>query len=69
MYLQARRLAETTAKGVSGYELAAMQARSFLAAINAMALVEKRNAWMSVPGVHASALRVSEAMSGANGRD
>ena len=51
MYLQARRLAGASngKSSVSAFDLAAMQARSYLAAINCLTLVDKRNAWVSVP--------------------
>jgi nuclear pore complex protein Nup160 len=47
MYRQGRRFAEASSGKVPGFELAAMQARSYLAAINALTLVDKRNAWVS----------------------
>lgn len=51
MYLQGRRLGESLVTGskLPPLELSAMQARSYLAAINALSLVDKRNAWVSVP--------------------
>ncbi|WVF69357.1 hypothetical protein IAT40_004133 [Kwoniella sp. CBS 6097] len=57
MYLQGRRFAEGGSSKISPFELSAMQARSYLAAINALSLVEKRNAWVSVPGAPSKALR------------
>lgn len=49
MYKQGRRFAEGSSSKVSPFELAAMQARSYLAAINALTLVDKRNAWIALP--------------------
>lgn len=49
MYKQARRLGEGSSSKVNAFELAAMQARSYLAAINALTLVDKRNAWIALP--------------------
>lgn len=49
MYKQGRRFAEGTSSKVSAFELAAMQARSYLAAINALSLVDERNAWIALP--------------------
>ncbi|WWD18377.1 hypothetical protein CI109_102827 [Kwoniella shandongensis] len=57
MYLQGRRFAEGSSSKVPAFELSAMQARSYLAAINALSLVDKRNAWVSVPGAPSKALR------------
>ncbi|WWC70656.1 uncharacterized protein I206_104607 [Kwoniella pini CBS 10737] len=57
MYLQGRRLAEGSSSKFPAFEQSAMQARSYLAAINALALVDKRNAWVSVPGAPSKALR------------
>ncbi|WVQ96857.1 hypothetical protein IAU59_003964 [Kwoniella sp. CBS 9459] len=57
MYLQGRRFAEGGSSKIPPFELSAMQARSYLAAINALSLVEKRNAWVSVPGAPSKALR------------
>ncbi|WVW84551.1 hypothetical protein I302_106585 [Kwoniella bestiolae CBS 10118] len=57
MYLQGRRFAEGSNSKIPAFELSAMQARSYLAAINALTLVERRNAWVSVPGVPSKALR------------
>ncbi|KAK6908300.1 hypothetical protein I203_102301 [Kwoniella mangroviensis CBS 8507] len=57
MYLQGRRFAEGKSSKIPAFELSAMQARSYLAAINALSLVEKRNAWVSVPGAPSKALR------------
>lgn len=59
MYQQGRRFGESSTTKVSAFELAAMQARSYLAAINALKLIEKRNAWISLPGPPPKALRVS----------
>jgi len=49
MYKQGRRFAEGSSSKVTAFDLAAMQARSYLAAINALTLVEKRNAWIALP--------------------
>ncbi|WWC62448.1 uncharacterized protein I303_105044 [Kwoniella dejecticola CBS 10117] len=57
MYLQGRRFAEGSSSKFPAFDLSAMQARSYLAAINALSLVEKRNAWVSVPGAPSKALR------------
>ncbi|WWC88782.1 uncharacterized protein L201_003695 [Kwoniella dendrophila CBS 6074] len=57
MYLQGRRFSEGKSSKIPAFELSAMQARSYLAAINALTLVDKRNAWVSVPGVPSKALR------------
>ncbi|WRT67678.1 uncharacterized protein IL334_004650 [Kwoniella shivajii] len=57
MYLQGRRFSEGSSSKIPAFELSAMQARSYLAAINALSLVEKRNAWVSVPGAPSKALR------------
>ncbi|WVQ72883.1 hypothetical protein IAR50_002444 [Cryptococcus sp. DSM 104548] len=51
MYLQGRRFAEGISSRLPAFELNAMQARSYLAAINALSLIDKKNAWVSVPGV------------------
>lgn len=59
MYLQGRRFAEGSGSKYPTFELSAMQARSYLAAINALSLVEKRNAWFSVPGAPAKSLKVN----------
>ncbi|RSH88570.1 uncharacterized protein EHS24_001115 [Apiotrichum porosum] len=48
MYAQGQRFAEASTSRVSAFELSAMRAQSYLAAINALALVDKRNAWISV---------------------
>ncbi|WVR06261.1 hypothetical protein IAU60_003291 [Kwoniella sp. DSM 27419] len=56
MYLQGRRFAEGSSN-MPAFELSAMQARSYLAAINALSLVDKRNAWVSVPGAPSRSLR------------
>ncbi|KAK4684665.1 hypothetical protein P7C73_g5499, partial [Tremellales sp. Uapishka_1] len=59
MYLQGRRLAEGHSSKLPVFETSAMQARSYLAAINALALVDKRNAWVSVPPTaHRTNMRV-----------
>ncbi|OXB37292.1 hypothetical protein LQV05_003644 [Cryptococcus neoformans] len=58
MYLQGRRFAEGSSSKYPTFELSAMQARSYLAAINALSLVEKRNAWFSVPGAPAKSLKI-----------
>jgi len=65
MYLQGRRLGDSTASGskLPPFELSAMQARSYLAAINALSLVDKRNAWVSVPSTAGRSRRVSIALS------
>jgi nuclear pore complex protein Nup160 len=64
MFLQGRRFTDGAGYKIQPFELAAMQARSYLVAINALALVDKRNAWVSVPargtkvsGGHQSAWR------------
>ncbi|ODN74422.1 hypothetical protein L202_06819 [Cryptococcus amylolentus CBS 6039] len=58
MYLQGRRFAEgTSSSRLPAFELTAMQARSYLAAINALSLIEKKNAWVSVPGVPNKSLK------------
>jgi len=49
MYKQGRRFAEGSSSKVTAFDLAAMQARSYLAAINALTLVDKRNAWIALP--------------------
>ena len=50
MYLQARRLSVNPGKSsISLFELATMQARSYLAAINCLSLVDKRQAWIAIP--------------------
>ena len=59
MYRQGRRLAEASSTKVSTFELAAMQARSYLAAINALSLVDQRNAWVSESSAPPRALKVS----------
>lgn len=51
MYAQGQRFASLVASStarISTHSLGAMQAQSYLAAINALALVDKRNAWISV---------------------
>jgi nuclear pore complex protein Nup160 len=58
MYLQGRRFSEGVGSRVPPFEVATMHARSLLAAINALALVDKRNAWVSVPAATPRALRV-----------
>lgn len=59
MYLQGRRFAEGSSSKYPLFELSAMQARSYLAAINALSLIEKRNAWISVPGAPSKSLKVN----------
>ena len=49
MYKQGRRFAEGSSSKVTAFDLAAMQAQSYLGAINALSLVEKRNAWIALP--------------------
>lgn len=49
MYKQGRRFAEGTSSKISAFEQAAMQARSYLAAINALSLVDSKNAWIALP--------------------
>jgi nuclear pore complex protein Nup160 len=49
MYKQGRRFAAGSSSKVTAFDLAAMQARSYLAAINALSLVDKRNAWIAIP--------------------
>lgn len=49
MFLQARRLGAASSQRGQDFELATLQARSYLAAINALSLVDKRNAWVAVP--------------------
>lgn len=49
MFLQARRLGAASNQRGQDFELATLQARSYLAAINALSLVDKRNAWVAVP--------------------
>lgn len=58
MYRQGRRFAEAPSAKVPAFEIAAMQARSYLAAINALSLVDKRNAWVSGAPAPLRALRV-----------
>lgn len=58
MYAQGQRFAEASSAKASHYELSAMRAQSYLAAINALSLVEKRNAWISV-NVNPESIRVS----------
>ena len=49
MYLQGRRFASAgSSSKVTVFDLLAMQGRSYLAAINALSLVDKRSAWISV---------------------
>ncbi|GAA6058592.1 hypothetical protein JCM10212_007031 [Sporobolomyces blumeae] len=48
MYQQARRIAEITARGGSFRELATVQCQAYLAAANALSLVEKEHAWVAV---------------------
>ncbi|WVQ80541.1 hypothetical protein IAT38_002646 [Cryptococcus sp. DSM 104549] len=58
MYLQGRRVAEATpVKNITALDLAIRQARSYLASINALSLIDKRNAWVSVPSVPNRTLR------------
>lgn len=64
MYRQGRRFAEAPSSKIPAFELAAMQARSYLAAINALSLVEKRNAWVSGAPALPRAMRVSSRRSG-----
>lgn len=47
MYAQANRFSEVSSK-LNRVEIAALRARSFLAAINALSLVDKRNAWIAI---------------------
>ncbi|RXK41625.1 hypothetical protein M231_01124 [Tremella mesenterica] len=47
MYLQGKRLGESPPGKLSAFEMSAMQARSYLAAMNALSLVDKKNAWIS----------------------
>ena len=49
MYLQGRRFVSAgSSSNVTVFDLLAMQGRSYLAAINALSLVDKRSAWISV---------------------
>jgi len=48
MYKQGRRFAEGSSSKVTAFDLSAMQARSYLAAINALSLVDKKNAWIAL---------------------
>ncbi|KAL1412954.1 hypothetical protein Q8F55_000703 [Vanrija albida] len=48
MYAQGRRFAEASSSKLQAFEVSAMRARSYLTAINALSLVDKRNAWISV---------------------
>lgn len=48
MYAQATRFGEVSTTKLNRTEIAAFRARSYLAAINALSLVDKRNAWISV---------------------
>lgn len=51
MYKQGRRFADGSSSKVPAYEMSAMQARSYLAAINCLSLVDKQNAWIGVPAI------------------
>lgn len=59
MYQQGKRFGESSTTKISAGELATMQARSYLAAVNALKLIDRRNAWISIPGPPAKTLRVS----------
>jgi nuclear pore complex protein Nup160 len=59
MYQQGRRFGDSATTKMSAFDLAAMQARSYLAAINALKLIDRRNAWISLPGPPPKAIRVS----------
>jgi nuclear pore complex protein Nup160 len=59
MYDQARSLGHNLDKPGQYASVAAMQARSYLSAINALSLVEKRNAWVAVPKIGTEGDRVS----------
>lgn len=48
MYAKAVRFGEASTTRLNRLELAAFRARSYLGAINALSLVDKRNAWISV---------------------
>lgn len=48
MYKQGRRFAEGSSSKVTAFDLSAKQARSYLAAINALSLVDKKNAWIAL---------------------
>lgn len=48
MYAQASRFGEVSTTKLNRTEIAAFRARSYLSAINALSLVDKRNAWISV---------------------
>ncbi|TXT13507.1 hypothetical protein VHUM_00874 [Vanrija humicola] len=48
MYAQGRRFAEASSSKLQSFEVSAMRARSYLTAINALSLVDKRNAWITV---------------------
>jgi nuclear pore complex protein Nup160 len=49
MYLQGRRFGAGGNSKVPAFQSSAMQARSYLASINALTLVDERNAWVAVP--------------------
>jgi nuclear pore complex protein Nup160 len=48
MYAQANRYTESGSSKLNHTQAAALRARSFLAAINALSLVDKRNAWIAI---------------------
>ncbi|CAK9785053.1 hypothetical protein CC85DRAFT_277004 [Cutaneotrichosporon oleaginosum] len=56
MYAQANRYAEVSSK-LNRTQVAALRARSFLAAINALSLVDKRNAWITIHSPRAAKRR------------
>lgn len=49
MYLKAQRLSEFPVRPEQYIDLATMQAHCYLTAINALALVERQNAWVALP--------------------
>lgn len=48
MFQQARKIGELALRGGDYLELATLQCHSYLAATNALSLVEKKHAWIAV---------------------
>lgn len=56
MFQQGRRIGKIKARDLDGqHELATMQCQSYLAAANALALVDKKHAWVTVGDEDAAA--------------
>lgn len=60
MFQQGRRLGELSGRGGNFKELATRQCQSYLAAANALSLIDPKHAWVAVPADEHAVERVSE---------